>query len=264
MAIAVAAVTAISHFCSFMKTFVVALFSLAFSWLTTASAEDFVHANQLSADAAYDQADAAYAALEKQQGLSAALLYNRGTNAFAQKHWGEAILYFEQARLLSPRDRDLLKNLRLARKEAQVDDVVLLGKNVAPVATLFSRDEWSVIIVVFAWAAALLTVAMTILRKKTRSIRAWLLSGLALSFVLITLATIVLKLRRDEDRLAVVVAKDASLLLSPFAAADSITATAEGSMVMIEQSRDDFHYVHIPGTELKGWLAADQLQRVVP
>lgn len=246
-----------------MKTLVSLLLTLALSCLWPAYADAFSEANQLSAAGSYEQADKAYQTLLEQQGPSAPLLFNIGTNAFAQKQYGSAILYFERAQVFSPRDSDIKKNLRLARKEAQVEDVILLNRSVAPLALFLSRDEWSVVIIVFAWAAALITCAACFLRKSWKRVLVWCLCTIVVSACMIALAATMLHLRRSEDHLAIVVAKDSSLLLSPFAGADPITSAAEGSMVSIEQTRDNFYYVHIPDTELSGWLETSKCQPII-
>ena len=63
-----------------------------------------------------------YERLLRTEGATGHLLYNLGNTAFRLNQTGRAILYYERARLLLPRDADLAFNLGHARE--QVRDVI--------------------------------------------------------------------------------------------------------------------------------------------
>ncbi|MEA3286829.1 MAG: tetratricopeptide repeat protein [Candidatus Marinimicrobia bacterium] len=71
--------------------------------------------NQYYEQGDFDQAIEAYETILKSDGATAALYYNLGNAYFNQKDYGKAILYFEKARILSPRDADILHNLKFSK-----------------------------------------------------------------------------------------------------------------------------------------------------
>lgn len=77
-------------------------------------AEIFRQANAAYRGGSYDQAISLYRSLLKQGFDKATAYYNLGNCYFKEKRLGPAILHYEKARQLKPRDRDILANLRHA------------------------------------------------------------------------------------------------------------------------------------------------------
>ena len=57
--------------------------------------------------------------------VSSDSLFNLGNNAFNQDQFDEAIFYYEKAKLLEPRSRDILINLQLANEKLSTDIIEL-------------------------------------------------------------------------------------------------------------------------------------------
>ena len=75
-------------------------------------------ANQRFKAGDFAGAAAAYEKILSAEGPRASVYYNLGNAYQNLKQYGPAILAYERARLLTPRDPDLLANLALARKAA--------------------------------------------------------------------------------------------------------------------------------------------------
>ena len=111
-----------------MKSAIKILF-LSFLIFTTskdvyASANDlFLKANEAYKSGDFDKAFQRYNEILKEL-PSADVYYNMGNAAFKLNHIGQAILYYERARKLSPRDPDVIRNLNYAKTfvESQVED----------------------------------------------------------------------------------------------------------------------------------------------
>lgn len=238
-------------------------FCLLLCWFSPAHAELFSEANEFSRSGQYEKAAVLYEQLYREQGPSLSLLYNRGTNAQRGEHWAEAILCYERALQLSPRDEAVRHNLRLVRQHLSVEPAVLLPRSWAPLAMSLSRSEWSILLVLAAWCIALTSVLIFLAGKSRFSWRYTAMAATFFSVILIVVASMVLRQRQQEDQLAVVMAKDVALLLSPFEKAEQLNNMPEGSIVMVEQTRGDYDYIHIPGTELRGWVQGDKIERII-
>lgn len=77
----------------------------------------FVEANRFYAEGNYESALNDYFKIMKSGTKSAGLFYNIGNSYFRLGKTGYAILYYEKSRKLSPRDSDILENLRYARNK---------------------------------------------------------------------------------------------------------------------------------------------------
>jgi len=95
----------------------------------------FNKANQLYQKNNYNQALKIYLNLEKQQYENVALYYNIGNCYYKLEDFGRAVLYYEKALHISPKDKDVLKNLKLAKAHLQ-DKEIAGGSN--PFALFFN------------------------------------------------------------------------------------------------------------------------------
>jgi tetratricopeptide (TPR) repeat protein len=91
----------------------------------------------------FTEAAATYEKILIAEGPRSSVFYNLGNSYQAQKKYGFAILAYERARLLTPRDPDLLANLNLARKAATAFEEPVSYPTLEVVIQYLSRDEWS-------------------------------------------------------------------------------------------------------------------------
>lgn len=79
--------------------------------------EDFARANSLYRDGKYEQAIQAYEELIKESGDNGVVFYNLGNSYYKNKQTGKAILYYNRALKLIPRDQDLTANEKFVAAE---------------------------------------------------------------------------------------------------------------------------------------------------
>ena len=83
-------------------------------WAQSAAESLFAEANQLYRDGAYEAAREKYQEVVEAGYVDARLFYNLGNACFKSDRLGEAIVWYERAQILSPRDEDIRANLRFA------------------------------------------------------------------------------------------------------------------------------------------------------
>jgi len=95
----------------------------------------------------WEEAKSLYENLLADEGAGASLCYNLGNCWFKLGRRGMAVLWYERARRLAPRDPDVRFNLKVARQGLDSEDF-------SPWDTLdllLSRTELSWVVVIFAW-----------------------------------------------------------------------------------------------------------------
>lgn len=194
-------------------------------------------------------------------GPSASVLFNLGNCEQRLGKHGYAILAYERARLLTPRDPDLLANLDLARKAA----TAFVESDRHPVTDAFlnylSLNEWSWLVA----GSALFLGGLALLCGCVHR-RRWMIVGsrisAAMAFFLIVGGAAALVLRRDEVNRGVVLTESAVVRLSPFEKAESLGTPGPGHIVRILESKDGFHFVEVSGTGLKGWMSDEEVSAI--
>lgn len=83
------------------------------------AAELLLQANQAYEAGDFKRALARYRRLVEENGAGAAVAYNLGNTHYRLEDRGRAILWYERARRLDPRDEDIRHNLKLARSALQ-------------------------------------------------------------------------------------------------------------------------------------------------
>lgn len=219
-----------------------------------AGANAFEDANRRFKAGEHAAAAAAYETILADEGPRASVYYNLGNAYQNLKQYGPAILAYERARLLAPRDPDLLANLALARKAAAAFEETGRDPRLEAVLGFLSRNEWSWLVTGSALFLGVLSVLCGEFGLRRRGIRqvAIVSSGIALVFM--GLGSSALWLRRDEANRGIVLTEKAAVLLSPFENAESLGTPGAGRSVRMREKQAGFHYIEVPGTHLRGWL----------
>ncbi len=190
--------------------------------------------------------------------------YNLGNAYYKQEQIGRAILAYERASRLMPRDDDLQSNLALAN-ERTVDQIVgavpwsWFGRQAIDAVTV---NEATVITTVTGFIASLVLMGYLLARKP----RARAALGCALLVVCILLLTSIVfagakiydSMGRDEGiilRPAVVVRT------SPDAASEPVFSLHAGAKVQLIEHRDDWLRISLPDGKT-GWLPQDGLEKI--
>lgn len=207
-------------------------------------------------------AAAVYENIIAAEGPRASLYYNLG-NAYQQaKNHGPAILAYERARLLTPRDPDLLANLALARKAAAAFEETGRDARLDAALNFLSRNEWSWLVAGAVLYLGLLAAVAGAVGLRNRGVRKAALVSAGAAVFIILAGSAVLWARRDEANRGVVLTERAALHLSPFEKADTLGTPGPGRIVRIHERNGGFLYVSVPGTDLRGWLADNEVAAI--
>ena len=212
--------------------------------------------NALYAAGNYGGAATACEELIKGEGASAARLYTLGNARMQLKEYGPAILAYERALLLAPRDSDIRANLKAARNAAEVaEERSGLPWWEYPLHWC-SLSEWSWVTITTAVLAGAVLVVAGFAGAVRR--RAWIpvmLPVLVVSLLFGSLAGFALWHRRGERDLGVVTsAGKATLRLSPFASAGAAGECNPGRTVVLGDRVPGWVYVRPTGSSTAGWL----------
>jgi tetratricopeptide (TPR) repeat protein len=237
------------------------LFLTLFSFLlvtTSGFASAFGDANQQFKSGDFAGAAAAYEKILATEGPRASVYYNLGNSYQQLKQYGPAILAYERARLLTPRDPDLLANLALARKAATAFEEAGLHPWLDAMVHRLSRNEWSWLVAGSALFLGLLAVVGGVVRLPRRGV----MISTSVAVLLIATAGSALYLRRGEAVRGIVLSEGATVRLSPFEKAESLGTPSPGRIVRLGAKNGDFQYIEIPGANLEGWLASKDVAAI--
>lgn len=226
---------------------------------------EFDRANALFEAGDFTSAATAYEGILAESGPRASVYYNLGNSHLRMGNYGPAILAYERAKLLAPRDPDLRSNLALARKTAAAfEEESGLHPRVAAALHFLSRNEWSWLVA----GGAILLGGLGLVCGVARVRRGWMSRVMGVSIVLVSLVILAgsaaLYLRRSEAARGVILTADAVLRLSPFKTAESVATPGPGRTVLLGEKIGDFRFIEIPGTKLEGWLADKDVAAVIP
>lgn len=229
-----------------------------------AAGADLAGANRLYQQEQYEQAAAGYEELLAKGGPDAALYYNLGNAYQKLERYGPAILAYERARLLTPRNPDLLANLARARKEAAAFDQIHSDPRVAAALGYFSRNEWGWLVA----SSALWIGAVILIRGVFSFSKRWIPRAMSVSIGLAVLGASIggtaLWMRKGEDVKGIIVSPTATVRLSPFESAGPVGTPSQGNVVRMGAKTGRYHYVEVPGTPLKGWLSEGEVEAIIP
>ena len=222
-----------------------------------ASADDpYVLATSAAARGDHATAAARFERAIAEDGWSANALLGLG-NAYASLgDHGRAILAYERARLLAPRDAAIANNLRHVRESAGL---------AAPSVSLVDRttgsltaNQWALI----AFGGFALACAGTIMIAwSARRRRLGWVAGLAGTVIAIGAGGIAREVAPDPATAIVITTEGARI--APFPAADVVFTAPAGETVHIEERRGDHVYIRVDD-ERAGWLPETAIERVVP
>jgi tetratricopeptide (TPR) repeat protein len=223
----------------------------------TARADTFEEANRAFAAGQYAESGRLYQTVLKQNGYSAAVLFDLGNAELRLHKVGDAIVDYERARWLAPQDPDIIANLRYARRQAGL---------AAPeeswsehLTDALSPNGW-------AWLAsgALFVLCAELLGSRLRrDYRGyWSLLNVVCVLTLMVAGLAVLLRYQQLDR-AILAAKNTPALLSPFAGAKTAYEFSAGQVVQVESTHGGFGFVRDTSGH-SGWVANGQIALLVP
>ena len=232
------------------------LFSATFTPVCANGPEEvFFKANQAQKEGQYEKAAEGYENLIHSGYAGGHVLYNLGNVYIRLNRLGMAILMYERARLLIPRDADLQFNLAYARN---------LARDAIPPSagfmehTLFWMDSFNLKELFRAFAALnLLFWTILVIRLFYRSewffylfvliLACWFVSGLTFGAKWVQVTY--------DDR-AVILKKEVPVLAGPHSDDTVLFKLHEGAMVDEERVEDGWMLIHLPDRK-RGWIRSE-------
>jgi tetratricopeptide (TPR) repeat protein len=234
------------------------------SWTLAEETATFDLANRQFQSGDFTGAASNYEKTLASSGPRASVFYNLGNAYQKLGKYGPAILAYERARLLTPRDPDLLANLARARKAATAFEETGLHTRLDPALKLLSRNEWSWLVAGAATFLGCLAVLCGAVRLPRRGLRRAAGASAWVAAFAVFAGAAVLYVRRDESSRGVILSENATIRLSPFDAAESLGTPGPGRIVFLRGSAGDFRYVEVAGAELRGWLHSNDVAAIMP
>ena len=253
----------VSHF-----TFLVCFLCSSF-WgkHTSSQSQSTLEASYRSADVLYQGGQYQQAA-EKYERIAnstqnGAVYYNLGNAHFRLGNRGKAILNYERARRLMPRDTDTNFNLKVA-KARNVDSFDLV-KPLSVFSLLYGALHPNEIVwvgLIPYWIAATSFIAIQFIQNRyfQRALRyAVLVGGITWMFSLLLLG---LKIREINLPYAIVVANEVMVRSEPDLGAETIALPLhEGTKIRLQEERNDWVKIYLPD-ENSGWLIAAAIEKI--
>ncbi len=216
----------------------------------------FDEANRAYSGGHYADAVADFDTLARSHGWSAPLLYDLA-NAYAQEgNVGLAVLNYERAQVLAPRDPDIAANLAYVRAKAGLP--APMQPWYQRLARTFSLTTWTLLALSGFWLACVAFLA----GRKWR-MRRLVHAGVFAALVGVSTLAAAVVLDRDLDHAVVVERKTAPVRVSPFDSAASEAVLSEGEEISIIGHHGDFLRVR-DGQGRRGWVQSAAVQLVVP
>lgn len=186
---------------------------------------------------------------------SAAGFYNQGNAAARAGKPGEAVLAYERAALLAPRDSDIQANLQRVRTQA----------GLRTPGNWFTRHARIANPNLMFWLATVglgLTGASLLARRSSKNQRKPL-AGVALAGILLTLAGLTDAIATAATLNEAVVMQSSPAVAAPIAAAGALFTVPQADVVRIIENHGEFTLVR-DGQNREGWLPRSMLRPIIP
>lgn len=213
----------------------------------------YVEGNQLYRDGKFEEARKRYVEAVATGIQDPRLFYNLGNASYKAGQIGAAILWYERALKLAPRDEDILANLRFLRRVKRDRDPETDG------SVLYEMYLWPTLNELFAATSGGLLALFAL-----ACWRLWRRSGTSLSVATVALGAWIagsalftgLRLNHDLTRVeAVVMQAEGTARSGPEADQTSVFVVHEGTKMFVERQEGDWLLVRL-ANGLGGWLPA--------
>ncbi len=237
---------------------VLVLFALPALALAQTPVEDFSKANGAYRSGKYLDAIAGYEAILNSGTHSGAIYYNLANSYFKNKQLGKAILNYERAQRLIPRDRDLAANYQFASAavNARVDPVLnVTDKILSGHVHFYTVNEMVLILAIFACLLGLAHL-MGLYFKWTGKV--WAIAFLCgLFFTFIFGLLIKVNLQKKES----IVIKAVAARFEPSDKATVYFELPQGQKVRWQTTEGSWVKVQRPDGKI-GWMPIDAVEKI--
>jgi len=192
--------------------------------------------------------------------------YNLGNAYFKMGNIGEAILNYNRARTIKPRNKDILYNLKYAREftKDKIEDIYSSGF-LGIIYQGIEKISYYEIMAILLITSLLGTIAVIVFLFTKNNLRKWC-AGLSIAFwaiFLIVLVPYYLKSNHIwENNLGVVIASKADLRSAPTTNAEIQYSVHAGTEIAVLERRSDYVRVKLRNGG-EGWMQSHKMEEVV-
>jgi len=234
---------------------------LCLTMATPARAEAGATFNKANADFAaghFPAAIAGYESLVRSRQWNPALFYDLGNAYFRTGDFGRAILNYERALALDPRQPEARANLQLARDQSRAIELVPGWTETH--LDFLTRDQFAWLAAAAFWGAAAIFVGLYFAQRRAI---VWIFALVLLGTIAAGAAFVVYQLEAGTSgrALAIVTKKNIQARLATAESAGTVLVLPPGSEVKILSTRGDWSYAALPN-DLRGWIPAQSAERV--
>jgi len=246
-------------------TFALVSFCLFLSLLSPAASADvlYTEAGQLYQAGRTDEAIKKYEQIIMEGHRDAAVYYNLGNAYYKENQVAKAILNFERAKRLAPKDEDVQHNLQLVQQKTidkiqEVPQLALITYWQNFVRT-FSSSEWGYFSLAFVWLAFILAAIYLFVHKMK-----WL-SVLSISLSLCSLIFVGLAYgeytKENCQEFAILMSGTAPVKSAPDEKGDILFQLHEGAKIRLVDEVGEWRKIKLSDGKV-GWLQVNHLQRI--
>ncbi len=183
---------------------------------------------------------------------SSGALHDLGNSAWRIGRPGPAVLAWEQALWLDPRNENARSSLRYARHTGDLEEPDLRWFEVC--SSWLPGDWWPWIAAASFWACLSLLVLPSVFRSRRRD---WYQASAAACAAVFLLCLPALAGLNARARLGFILPKEAALRVTPTAEAQVLTYLPSGEPARLQRTRGD--YALIRSRYTTGWVKRDEL-----
>lgn len=197
---------------------------------------------------------------------SAALYYNAGNAAFKMNDLASAILYYEKALKLNPKDEDILFNLGLANsripdKIEPVPEILLVGWY-KTVVSLLTPNQWAYCAIILL-AIALVLIALYFVARgiALRKVGFWAGTVLLVFCILTFIVAGQSSHHQIAHDTAIVFSPSVTIKSSPEQGSTDLFVLHEGAKVQIMESVNNWYKIKIANGSV-GWIPVEAVEAI--
>ena len=225
--------------------------------------ERFNQANDLYRQGRYREATPLYEKLVSEGAISTSLYYNLANVYFKQGQIGKAILFYERAIRLAPKDKEILGNLSYAREFVQ-DKVTgpepsAWMRRLVYVYELLTLNMTVLLSSLFYFILTLVVCILIVRPASGRAMRKWfILFSVLLSLSLSLLGA---KLFSERYSQAIIVAREVEVRYGPSLQETKAFLLHEGTSCAIREISGEWVLIWLPN-DRGGWVPRESLEQI--
>lgn len=224
----------------------------------------FEQANRLYQQEQYTEAIARYLEIINSGYESWQVYYNLGNAYYKSRQIGRAILNYERAARLNPKNEDIQFNLQIANLSV-VDKIVIppqffLSRWINTIKTLWGIQTLTYILIgLYLLVSGLIVLYILVRKRAIQRLASISLITLGVLLVIIAIILIVRVQEHNSVHDAIILSNKIEVLSSPDEQGTELFALHEGVKVRIEDIRENWARIRLPDGKV-GWVKRDSFE----